>query len=230
MRFTPQMHLYTLPTHLHGGSVIVISTSKGVGNWYYNNWTDAEAGMNDFNPILINWWDMDWEIKYKDEKSATGITTISPTRGIRKCTPEEEDVYGPYWSPWLEEQYRQLQERGEAHLFRQEVLAEFLGTGNSVVDRKTLLHIEKTKRNKFWTVKKVPYTHPHTEIEYILDFQDQLWIWEKPVKPKPDTIENGQVIMPGDPGIITCLCSYLTLQYSSYLRLTEMQWVSCARI
>ena len=189
------------PTLIHGGSVIVISTSKGIGNWYYNTWTDAEGGMNDFNPLLINWWDMDWQIKYKDEKSVTGYTTISPTRDIRECeTEEEQDVYGPYWSPWLEEQYRQLQERGEAHLFRQEVLAEFLGTGNSVVDRKTLLWIDKTRRNKFWTVSKVPYTHPHTEIEYMLNFQDQLWVWEKPVKPKPDTIENGQVIKPGDPG------------------------------
>jgi hypothetical protein len=181
------------PTLMHGGSVIVISTCKGVGNWYYNTWMDAEAGANDFHPINIHWWDMDWEIKFKDIQSATGETVICPRKGIRKTTEEEEDTFGQYWSPWLVEQYRALQERGEGHLFRQEVLAEFIGSGNTVVDRKTLLWIEKTRRDKFYTVKHWPYVHPHTEEEHMLDFQDQLWVWNRPVEPEADVIEKGNV-------------------------------------
>ena len=189
------------PTLIHGGSVIVISTCKGVGNWYYNAWMDAESKANDFHPIDISWWDMDWKIEFEDRQSPSGYTTICPTAGLRKSAAgDEEDTFGPYWSPWLAEQYRQLQERGEAHLFRQEILAEFIGTGNSVVDRKTLLWIEKTRKDKFWTVNKVNYTHPHTEVEHTLDFRDQLWVWEKPVRPEPDVIENGQIIKPGDSG------------------------------
>src|SRR5262245_47530961 len=57
------------PTLQHGGNVIVISTTNGVGNWYWSTITDAEAGVNQFNPVLINWWDMDWVIEYMDPLS-----------------------------------------------------------------------------------------------------------------------------------------------------------------
>jgi len=43
------------PTLQHGGSVIVISTTNGVGGWYWSTMTAAEAGTNQFNPIVVNW-------------------------------------------------------------------------------------------------------------------------------------------------------------------------------
>ena len=39
----------------HGGSVIIVSTPRGVGNWYWKVWTGAVDKQNDFNPIIINW-------------------------------------------------------------------------------------------------------------------------------------------------------------------------------
>lgn len=94
--------------------------TNGLGNWYANTWQDAIDNKNDFNPIDINWWDMDWEIKY----DLNGKThTVSPIAGIRKLTePDEISKYGPYWSPWLESQYRGLVEKGNDSKFRQEVL------------------------------------------------------------------------------------------------------------
>ncbi len=43
------------PTFSTGGSAIILSTPNGVGGQYYQLWTAAEAGQNDFNPIRIPW-------------------------------------------------------------------------------------------------------------------------------------------------------------------------------
>ena len=47
------MGLY--PTISTGGRVIVLSTPNGVGGQYYKLYTEAEAGLNEFNPIKIPW-------------------------------------------------------------------------------------------------------------------------------------------------------------------------------
>lgn len=187
------------PTLIMGGSVIVISTTKGKGNWYHSTWEDAEAKQNEFNPIEIDWWEMDWEIGFPDPHTGQ-LVTIAPTNGIRETTPEEVETYGPYWSPWLEEQYRALQEKGEAWKFRQEILASFEGTGNTVLDVTTLMHIEKQRSDDFGRIRSVEYIHPVTERQVTLDFEDQLWVWKKPVRPTRDTIEGGKIIKPGESG------------------------------
>lgn len=189
-----------MPTLQHGGSVIVISTTNGIGNWYQVTWEGAEKKENDFNPIIVNWWDMDWTISYKDELSGEK-KHISPTKGLRKCeTKEEINKWGEYYSPWLQDQYRQLQQRGEAHLFRQEILAEFIGTGQTVLSREALVHIGNNLSDTFWTIAEAPYVHPVTEEQLVLDFEHELRIWQKPVRPEPDVVENGRIIKPGDPG------------------------------
>jgi len=168
-------------TMVQGGRGIVISTPKGVGNWYHQNWEDAVIGKNGFNPILINWWNMDWELKFYDSLSKSEMT-ISPTARMRKCTTDEDkDTYGPYWSPWLEEQMMQLESRGEAHLFRQEILADFIGSGDTVISRKRLLESQETLMDPIAKVNDVEYTHPLTGVKAQLHFGKQLWIWKEPV-------------------------------------------------
>lgn len=187
-------------TLMHGGSVICISTTNGCGGWYHTTWEDAINGNNQFHPIVVNWWDMDWQIEYTDDVT-NKKSRICPVDGIRKCTTKEEiEKYGQYWSPWLEEQYRQLQQKGEAHKFRQEVLAEFIGSGDTVLSRSALLHVQGTVSDKFQVVGQVPYTHPVSGERMTLDFENRLWVWHRPVKPQPDVIENGRVIKPGLPG------------------------------
>lgn len=53
------------PTISTGGNAIILSTPNGVGGQYYQLWTDAEAGVNGFNPIRIMWYqhpehDQEW--------------------------------------------------------------------------------------------------------------------------------------------------------------------------
>jgi hypothetical protein len=43
------------PTFSTGGSAIILSTPNGVGGQYYRLWIEAEAGLNDFNPIRLMW-------------------------------------------------------------------------------------------------------------------------------------------------------------------------------
>ena len=47
------MGLY--PTISTGGRVIILSTPNGVGGQYYKLYTDAEAGVNEFNAIKLPW-------------------------------------------------------------------------------------------------------------------------------------------------------------------------------
>lgn len=191
------------PTLNMGGSVIAISTTNGIGGWYWNTWTDAEAGLNRWNPINIDWWDMDWVIEYVDPLSKMN-RRICPRDGIRPCkTIEEKKKYGPYWSPWLEDQYQDLVSEGEAWKFEQEILASFVGSGNTVLDKEALSFIGTTVSEPENKVKGTQiYVHPVTGAseEMTFDFEDPdqgLWIFKKPVLSLPEKRQNGVIIERG---------------------------------
>ena len=184
-----QMWAAGLPSISHGGNVIVISTTKGIGNWYWQMWTDAEAGSNDFKPIRIDWWDMSWELEFTDELSGK-VKKIAPTFEMRPCKDQaEREKYGPYWSPWLEGQYKQLTQKGDSTKFRQEILADFLGTGNTVIERSSIQVVMESVRAtnddtelKHRTIGMVDYVNPASEEHAKLDFEDNLWIWKTPFR------------------------------------------------
>ena len=192
----------------HGGSVIVISTPNGVGNWYWGSFTGSLDKTNDFNPIEIMWWEMDWVLEYVDPISGHKMR-IAPTDGLRKCTTKEEiEKYGPYWSPWLEGQYRALQQRGEGHLFRQEVLAEFLGSGGTILSATALRRVGEmvmaTGEHKV-PDSIVAYIHPVTGEEEGLELRgsennEGLWVWREPVLPVPAIMRGNRVLKPAEPG------------------------------
>jgi hypothetical protein len=46
-----------LPTVATGGSVIVVSTVNGVGNWYHETYSAAERGENEFKIINLDYWE-----------------------------------------------------------------------------------------------------------------------------------------------------------------------------
>lgn len=193
------------PTLQHGGNVIVISTTNGVGGWYWATCTEAEAGLNQFNPIVINWWDMDWTIEYFDPISKEH-KRISPRDGMRKCVTKEEIIkYGEYWSPWLEEQYQALQSRGEAWKFEQEILASFVGSGNTVLSKEALAHVALTVCEPAQRVRGMQtYVHPVTGDIEELDFDfieadEGLWIWKKPVIARPEKRRGNEIIEHGTP-------------------------------
>ena len=193
------------PTLQHGGNVIVISTTNGVGNWYWATMTEAEAGLNQFNPIVINWYDMDWEIEYDDPISREH-KRIAPRDGLRKCTTKEDIMrYGPYVSPWLDQQYRALQAKGESWKFEQEILASFIGSGNTVLPKEVLAHMSTTVCEPEQRVKgNQTYVHPVSgdAHDMTFDFDEEsegLWIWKKPVVALPEKRRGNEVIQVSTP-------------------------------
>lgn len=197
-----QMWTAGRPTLIHGGSVIVISTPNGVGNWYWSTVMDAENGTNDFNLIRVNWYDMTWTTEFVDPLTNQKMK-IAPTDNIRECvTEEEKNRYGKYVSPWLEMEYRNLQEQGEAWKFEQEILAQFIGSGNTVLPKGSLLRVESTVDTQFERVTgSHAYIHPVTNDKEDLDFSgnepnEGLWIWKKPVHAQPAKMIGSKVIIP----------------------------------
>ena len=209
--FIPQMDQMWAagsPSLMHGGSAIIISTVQGIGNWYWNTWMDASIGKNNFNPIEINWWDMDWKIEYPD--ALTGkMFKIEPTDGMRDCTTVDEiNKYGPKWSPWLEDQWRDLQSRGESWKFKQEILAVFAGSGNTVVPAEILKDIGDKTSDDFKIVKGPHIYTPVTGEPVSVNFNggdrelgtdEGLWVWKTPVIGKRPVYKNGVVVEPGEP-------------------------------
>jgi len=192
---------FTIPNgHSFIGCTFVHHQTNGIGNWYWSTWTDAEAGINGFNPIMVNWWDMDWKIEYKDPLSRQ-MKRIAPRDGIRKCVDRHEiDKFGPYWSPWLQEQYDALQEQGDAWKFDQEIMASFVGSGHTILTKQVLAQVQTTIKDPVQKVKGYQtYVHPVSGLveDLSFDFTDPdegLWIWETPVVASP-TKRRGNVVI-----------------------------------
>lgn len=85
------------PTMAAGGRCIAISSPNGVGNWFYNEYTKAEKGENEFHPTKLMWdvhpdRDEEWEKKERKKYNprefdqeyccsflASGETVIDPS-------------------------------------------------------------------------------------------------------------------------------------------------------
>ena len=65
-----------------GTEVILESTANGVGNFFHQQWQDAEAGLSEYIPIFIPWY---WQDEYKQ-----------PIIGILVPTIEEEELQQHY--------------------------------------------------------------------------------------------------------------------------------------
>jgi hypothetical protein len=165
--------------------------------------TDAEAGVNGFNPIVVNWWDMDWSIEYRDPLSREW-KRIAPRDGLRESrTKEEIAKFGPYWSPWLQEQFDALQEQGEGWKFQQEILASFIGSGHTILAPEVITHVGTTVEDPPQVVNGFQtYVHPVSgnveEIDFSFEQPDEgLWVWKKPVLAIPEKRRDDQVIEHG---------------------------------
>jgi hypothetical protein len=109
-----------------GGDCIILSTPNGMGNWFYDMWSNAEEGVNGFNTTALKW-------------------DVHPERDQR----------------WRDEQDVKLGER----LASQECDADFLASGNNVVNLMTLKFFEETFVR---------------EPEEKRSIDKGLWIWEYP--------------------------------------------------
>ena len=67
-----------LPTVQAGGCAVVLSTPNGVGNKFYQIYTEAEKGENDFHPTKLMWWEHPERISdLQDDPDRPGFKTSS---------------------------------------------------------------------------------------------------------------------------------------------------------
>lgn len=136
-----------------GGDCIVISTTNGVGNWYHTTYTRAEHGENEFEPIYIPWWrypnrSNPWLSELMD-KIRNGEYNDDEVDKFVKVKQKEQLSYKgpPKDAPWLWKRYSNAESDRE---FRQEILAEFLGSGDTFIEFEKLLELDGMKIKPKW--------------------------------------------------------------------------------
>ena len=136
-----------------GGDCIIISTTNGVGNWYHDTYTKAAQGLNEFKPIFIPWWrypnrSNPWLSDILEKKKSKEMSEEEIEEFIEKEKIKQLSYEGsPQDAPWLWK--RKANAKTERN-FNQEILAEFLGSGETVVTLKTLAKLEEQKRTPKW--------------------------------------------------------------------------------
>jgi len=150
-----------------GGDCIVISTTNGVGNWYHLTYTRAEQQLNEFHSVFIPWWrypgrSNPWLQDILDGK------IDNPEKFVLEKQEEQLSYMGnPKDGPWLWKRRANAKSEKE---FRQEILAEFLGSGNTVISAKTIGEMEKDIEPPQWE-DRLPQ-------EAILKPMPGLWCWK----------------------------------------------------
>lgn len=158
-----------LPSLDKGGSCIIISTTNGVGNFYHLTYTRAEQGLNQFHPIYIPWWrypgrDNPWLQDILDNK----------IEDIQKLVIEKEREAlsyegDPLKAPWL---WKMRADSKTDKDFQQEILAQFLGTGETVITGRRINQLDlEIEEPQF--IDRLPQNDGSIS---------GLWIWED-VKP-----------------------------------------------
>jgi hypothetical protein len=122
-----------------GGKIIAMSTPKGIGNWFHKTYSEARMGVNNWFPILTNWWECpDYAEDIEDDPNTPGGKTSTWFRNfVKDMTPLQ---------------------------IRQELLTEFLETGDTYFDSATLKHCDSQQRKPI----------------RIEGANKELWVWSEP--------------------------------------------------
>lgn len=122
-----------------GGKIIALSTPKGLSNWFHKTYSEAVAGINNWHPILVNWWECpEYASDLEDDENSPGGKTSSWFREFTKDMTTSQ--------------------------IKQELLTEFLETGDSYFDSATI---------KYWFNNTIPPERKEGA-------DKALWIWFDP--------------------------------------------------
>ncbi len=115
-----------------GGSVFVISTVNGMGNWYHQTYLEAKEGRNAFNAIDINW---------------ESHPEYHRTPGYEHLYKEMEENDPPIF---IDEWAKLTKHNIGIRRWNQEYEAEFLGTGDTYIDGETLLNLAENQSDDYF--------------------------------------------------------------------------------
>lgn len=111
------------PTVSEGGRIIMLSTPNGIGNTFHSIYTGAESGENDFNHMVVPWWE--------HPEHAIGLRIDEKT--------------GKYTSPWYEKETSDLSEREK----EQEYGCGFLSSGHTFFSGECLEYVRSTETKSY---------------------------------------------------------------------------------
>ena len=146
----------------------------------------AVQGLNEFFPIFIPWWrypnrSNPWLGEILEKRKSGEISQEELEDFVEKEKKKQLSYEGnPKEAPWL------WKRRANAKIernFNQEILADFLGSGETVVTTKTILRLEEEKRTPKWVD-----TLPTEIIEHPIQ---GLWCWR-------DRYSDGQYMITCD--------------------------------
>lgn len=159
------------PTLSMGGSAIIISTPKGVGNFYHKQWEKAVNKQSDFNPIMVHWTqhpiyskDLTWVCSYIDPDTSDPCDHVQLNGDVFSNVPCEKcgnQTLKPT-SPWYVTACNQL---GDPRKVAQEYNMDFLGSGDNVILDEFIKEAEKNVRVPIRTG----------------GFDHNLWVWQEPL-------------------------------------------------
>ena len=137
------------PSLDRGGSIIVVSTCNGVGNWYHLTYTRAEEKLNSFNPIFVPWWKFPNRDNPWLHDIETGVIPKTEVEDFVKEKEMEQLAYvGPIEkAPWL---YKKRADAGKEKDFQQEIMADFLGSGDSLITPAKILDLSLKVKDPEW--------------------------------------------------------------------------------
>jgi hypothetical protein len=136
-----------------GGSVFVVSTVNGTGNWYYNMYMEAKTHRNLFNAIDINW------KQHPEYCRHEGYSDL--------YADMEANVPPIYIDDWEATTRKNIGIRR----WNQEYEAEFLGTGDTYIDGETLINLVENENTEYfikYNNKMRVWKEPETHFEYIM--------------------------------------------------------------
>ena len=115
-----------------GGDAILVSTPNGYDEIYHATYDGAKKGENDFNIVEMKW--------YEDPRFNKGLswekggeeTIKDESQNLQKYKEYIKQGFSPS-SPWYLEMIRQM--NGNMRLVNQEINCDFLGSGETVIDK-----------------------------------------------------------------------------------------------
>lgn len=163
-----------------GGKVILISTPRGEDEIYYKAYAGSINGTNQFKITEFLWWRdprynkglkliktddiVDW-IKKDDEEKTEEIIENANSLEYEIIIEFMRNGYQPH-SAWLEDMCRQM--NMNRRMIAQEIQNAFIGSGDNVIDAKTLRKQEEQN-----------VIDPITKDS---EWANDLWIWKYPEK------------------------------------------------
>lgn len=149
-----------LPALSTGGGAILISTPNGYDELYHAIYKGAKEKKNKFNVVEMRWYE---DPRFsKDLKWVRGDTELIEFDKTKFPSLIAEG-YLPT-SGWFEDMCKQY--NGDQRKIAQELLCDFLGSGDNVVKEEYIIQQEKTN-------VRLPI---RTE-----GFDNNVWVWEEPI-------------------------------------------------